>query len=182
MQHHLVLPGRLQPPHNDHLELICRAIELATRTQPVAVALLVAAPEHGPPRDAFDEEARRHHEPARCPFSFWERKRMLEAALDPAHLARVDIVPLPRPEQAWEWVSAVFPGRRTWIVPDSGEAFDDEKARFFRSRGDAVHRVALPPTTDGRLVRALISARDPRLAQHVPPAVRDLIETWRDDR
>lgn len=177
-----ILPGRHQPPHNDHLALIRAALAQVPPDSSLAVGLVFARPAAGRPLDPFDAEAREHHDPARCPFSVLERMAMLEAALDAelryADRRRVRVIPLPRPEADWALVEAMLPGPRTWIVPEVGEDFDDAKAAFFRARGDRVVRVRVRTTTDGRTVRALLD--DPeRLARHVPAAVARCIANLR---
>ena len=178
-----VLPGRHQPPHNDHLALIRAALSVVP--EPLLIGIVFQRTPQGEPADGFEAEARAQHAPERCPFTVAQRIELLEAALDetlPGHArGRVRVIPLPRPEAEWPLVQALLPGARTWIVPDVGEEFDDAKASFFRARGDEVLRVALRPTTDGRVVRSLLG--DPeRLARHVPAAVARRINLWRRDK
>jgi nicotinamide mononucleotide adenylyltransferase len=165
-----ILPGRHQPPHNDHVEIIRRALARIDGT--LHLALIVSPPARGVPQDELEREARRQNDPERTPFSFADRAEMLEASLDRESLARVRIMALPRPETAFELVAAIFPERRTWIVPETEEAFDEMKARFFRERGDQVLRIELAPTTSGRVVRALIRRGELTLLEkHVPSGV-----------
>jgi nicotinamide mononucleotide adenylyltransferase len=176
-----IFPGRFQPPHNDHVALVDGALDAlnapGTIGCPLYLGLIVHAPDVPaiPGATAIDRQARPHHEPARNPFSFAERRAMWRAVY--ANRTRAPIViPLPRPEAGWPWIVAAFPGPRCWIVPDQGEALDDAKAAFFVARGDRVVRPALVPSTDGRRVRALLG--DPaRLRQHVPQPVADVIAT-----
>jgi hypothetical protein len=178
-----ILPGRHQPPHNDHLALIRAALEVVPGT--LLVGLVFQRAPHSEPADAFEAEARAQNSPERCPFTVLERLELFEESLDealpPAARARVRVIPLPRPEAEWPLVQALLPGPRTWIVPALGEPFDDAKASFFQARGDAVLRVALRPTTDGRLVRSLLDDPD-RLAHHVPAAVARRIALWRREK
>jgi nicotinamide mononucleotide adenylyltransferase len=165
-----ILPGRHQPPHNDHLALIRRTLERIDGE--LYLALLLADPAYAPEL----EDASEHHEKCRNPYSFDERRRMLRAALDEENIgARVHLLALPRPELAWALVTAIFPEERTWIVPDVGENFDDRKSEYFRARGDRVLRILAQVTTNGRQVRELAAKRSPELARHVPRAVYELI-------
>ncbi len=172
-----ILPGRHQPPHDDHFALIRHA--LSRIGGPLYVALIVDAP--GPaPRSDFERAAHLMNQPERAPYSFDTRRRMIEAGasecLLPEESARLVVVPLVRPELGWTTVEAIFPERRVWIVPDVGEDFDDAKAAFFRARGDAVLRITAPTRTCGWTVRRLIAARDPRVAEHVPASVAAILE------
>ena len=168
-----IFPGRLQPPHNDHLALIERALTLVRG--PLVLALLVGG---GRASDTFGHEAAEHHEPARNPFTFLQRAAMIDAALPPHARSRVRVVPLPRPECAWDVCVSAFPGPRLWVVPDAGDPFDDAKAAWLTAHAEAVARPRITPTTDGRLVRALVARGDPELRRHVPEPVADLIEAW----
>jgi hypothetical protein len=60
---------------------------------------------------------------------------------------------MPRPDLSWELVDAWFPGKRTWIIPEAGEEFDDNKAAFFASQGDGVLRIPETTGASGRLLR-----------------------------
>jgi nicotinamide mononucleotide adenylyltransferase len=169
-----ILPGRHQPPHRDHLALIAKALDAVDG--PLFLALIVSPRTRGRAPTELEREARRAHHPQRAPFSFVERLALIEAALAELPKAdRVRVIALPRPEVSWPIVEAIFPEPRRWIVPSVGERFDDLKASFFRSRGDEVLRIDHQPTTDGRCVRALIAARDPALAEHVPRGVARLL-------
>src|SRR5205814_1463984 len=56
-----VLPGRHQPPHNDHLALIRAALDVVPESLLVGV-VFQRAPQ-GEPADAFEAEARAQHAP-----------------------------------------------------------------------------------------------------------------------
>lgn len=181
MSRYYLLPGRLQPPHVDHLTTVKQA--LAITPDRLIMGLIVSPVNPAPPYGPFELEAGLQHLPERNPFTYLERVALLEAALDealaPADRARVHIMALPRPETAWSWVCAIFPGERTWFVPDLGETFDDLKARYFQAQGDSVVRLPQKATTDGRLVRDLLRQGDPAFAGHLPGPVAALIQRWR---
>lgn len=167
-----LLPGRHQPPHNDHRALIRAALAAIPPAGELVVALITRDPAAAVlALTALDREAQKHHAPERTPYSFRERHRLIRAMLSREENARIRVLPLPQPETSWGYVSAVFPEPRTWIVPAIGEPFDELKADFFRDQGDEVLRITAPITTDGRRVRELAARRDPELARHVPPEV-----------
>lgn len=165
-----ILPGRHQPPHLDHLRILRAA--LARVDGVLLVGMIVDVPARGPADSAFEAEARAQNAPERCPFSFEERADMLESALTPREWRRVLVLPLPRPEAAWDRVLEMLPGERTWVVPDVGEAFDDAKSEFFRAKGDRVMRVRIVPRVNGWDVRKAIATRDSRrIVRMVPGAI-----------
>ena len=165
-----ILPGRHQPPHRDHLRILRAALRRVEG--PLLVGLIVDVPPNGPATCALEAEGREHNAPERCPFSFSERADMLESALSPRERRRVRVFPLPRPEVWWDWVLAMLPGERRWIVPDVGESFDDAKAEFFREKGDRVMRVRIKATVSGREVRDALAKGDrARIARMVPAEV-----------
>ncbi len=173
-----ILPGRFQPPHNDHVELVRRVAQIVS--QPFYLGLIVHAP-GVPPRPRtprwFDQEARRQNLPERTPFTMAQRMSMWSAIFEHEldGIPRPAVIGLPRPEAAWEWITAMFPGPRTWVVPRCGEPFDDMKAAFFQRQGDQVIRPRLEPRTDGRVVRAALHDPD-ELRRHVPPSVAAWVE------
>lgn len=198
-----VLPGRHQPPHRDHLTVIHRALDATD--EPLVIGLVVPTPSspggsgeplHPAPiaapgagadesaapcrfTEALRREAAAHHALDRNPYPYLMRRAMLLAALEEsvpaAMLDRIVICPMPPPESSWPYIDALLPARRTWIVPDCGEALDDMKARFFRSRGEGVMRVPFAPTCNGGTVRRLVAEGDPRVATMVPPAVARML-------
>lgn len=172
-----ILPGRHQPPHDDHFALIRHA--LSRIEGPLYLALIVDVP-GALPETEFERAAHVMNGRDRAPYTFDLRRRMLEAGaaecLLPEETSRLVIVPLVRPELGWATVEAIFPGPRRWIVPDVGEAFDDAKAAFFAEHGDAVLRIRAAARVSGWTVRRLIAARDPRVAEHVPSAVASILE------
>lgn len=172
-----ILPGRHQPPHNDHLAIIRRALELIDVE--LHIALITRDPASPSPRSELERESLEHHTADRTPFTFTERRRFVRAMLTPLENARVQVIALPQPETAWSFVTAIFPEERTWIVPivgaGDGEKLDALKAAFFAERGDRVLRIPIVPTTDGRRVRELARRRDPELALHVPAPIASAI-------
>jgi nicotinamide mononucleotide adenylyltransferase len=178
---YFIYPGRFQPPHNDHVVAIRRALDICG--DPFFLGLIVHAPASDSAPSQFEREARLQNSRERNPFPFYRRLRLLEAVLGeelpPEERLRVRIIALPRPEAFWDWICALFPdARRHWVVPQCGEAFDDMKAEFFAGKGDTVVRVAYNSSTDGRLVRDLIAQGSPELQRHVPAAVTRSLQAW----
>lgn len=172
-----ILPGRHQPPHDDHFALIRHALSRIEGALYLGLIVDVPGVES---RTPFERAGKIMNAPDRAPYSFDVRREMVEAGVAECLLAeesaRVQVVPLVRPEIAWDLVEAIFPERRVWIVPDVGETFDDHKAAFFASRGDEVLRITAPTTTCGWTVRNLIAARDAGVARHVPSSVVSILE------
>lgn len=167
-----ILPGRHQPPHNDHLLVLERALD-------VAHVVPSALPETHATR--FERLALEENDPSRAPFTLLERIAMFDAELaswSPEQRARVTLLGIPRPESDPRLIDAMFPGERVWLVSDLGDVFDDAKARWFGARGDRVVRIPLDKTTDGRRVRAALD--DPEtLRRHVPAAVAAFLSSRR---
>lgn len=173
-----VFPGRLQPPHNDHLLFIERALERIEA--PLVIGLITS--ETAPlPAAGFAARADEHHRPERNPLDYLARRRLLEAAITERGLDRyrLRIAPIPRPELDWETIVSRLPGPRCWVVPDAGDPFDDAKAAFFAERGEGVLRVPYQMTTDGWTVRRLWASGDRSLERHVPRAVFTFLTTRR---
>jgi hypothetical protein len=183
----LIFPGRFQPPHRDHVAL---AVRMAQELGPYWLGVVVHAPAPIVEADIggaaagltaldvdFAASAAEHHDAERNPLSFAQRHALwtslLRRRLPPGRRPRV--IALPRPELGWPWIEAVLPGPRAWIVPDGGDAFDDDKADFFRRRRDRVVRPCYRPVTDGRRVRALLASGSPEIGAHVDTEVAALL-------
>src|ERR1700758_3300621 len=87
--------GRFQPVHRQHLELFLEALATSDR-------LIVAITNPDPGARQPRAESAHRHLPESNPFTFWERLRMVRAALAGAGVTddSVDVVPFPlhRPE------------------------------------------------------------------------------------
>jgi nicotinamide mononucleotide adenylyltransferase len=174
-----ILPGRWQPPHRDHLAILWRAITRCA--EPIHLALLVDGMSDSSVDPVFTHEADEHHSPTRNPFTWPQRVELLEQViqtLPERTRQRVRMVPMPRPEKAWDWITRVFPHQRVWIVPSGQDPFDDDKAEFFLRQGDEVLRVPSPDTTNGWHVRELLAQGDPALRQHLPAGVYSRLVAW----
>jgi nicotinamide-nucleotide adenylyltransferase len=138
-----VYPGRFQPFHKGHLEVIKQAL---IEVPGIIFVGIVVHTLHDNiiTNDSFELEARKNNSPARNPFSPSERIKMIRACLlDELHTEASRVIPilLPRPEANWAVVKSMFPEQRTWIIPQSNEEFDEMKVHFFDSKGDKVYRI-----------------------------------------
>ncbi|MBK6598693.1 MAG: adenylyltransferase/cytidyltransferase family protein [Proteobacteria bacterium] len=168
----LVITGRFQPFHNDHLQLVQFALGRAAR---VVIGITNADPAA---RQAHPTNAHRHLARAN-PFSYEERKQLIAAALAAAAIpaSRYEIVAFPLDEPA-AWPAIVPPGAAQIVRVFSD--WEREKVRRFESAG------YLTVVLEGDLARR-ISATDIRQAlaqdkpwQHwVPPGTRELLANWR---
>ena len=181
MQQYRILPGRFQPPHQDHVSLVESVLAESDQVLHVGIVFDSPGAADDPWFSRLNAEAKRQHEPDRCPFTVTERLAMWRDIIDARALpaSRLVLLALPRPEAAWQWITSLFPGRRTWIVPHAGEHFDDLKAEFFAAKGDRVDRPKQIPTTDGRIVRSLLDR--PELSDHVLPGTAALVASIRKD-
>jgi cytidyltransferase-like protein len=164
--------GRFQPVHRQHLELF----ELALRD---ADHLIVAVT--NPDRRARHAEptSAHRHLPEANPFSYFERARLLRAALDGAGLgSRSTIVPfdLTRPDC---WPDYVPPAARQFVRVYSD--WERDKAARLSAAGYPVTVIEGDPA--GRITATGIRARlggDPGdWADAVPPAVVPLLAELR---
>ena len=177
----LVFPGRFQPFHNGHDEVVKRVMEVSERQLVLAVVCAIKLDSGS---DRFDIESAEHFESSRNPFPPLAVHRMLQ------ELARVryperppQVLLIPRPSRGGNWtaIDQFFPGSRTWVVPDAGENWDERKAEFFAAMGDDVIRVPHDPAVSGRDLRSAMNAGDwEAVARGVPveilPHLREALE------
>jgi len=167
----LAVTGRFQPFHNDHLGLVRYALARAER-----VVIGITNPDPAT-RQAHPASEHRHL-PSANPFSYTQRRELIEVALlaDGGERNRFDIVPFPLEEPA-QWPSILPFG-----TPQLVRVFSDwerEKARRFEAAG-------YPVCVLQGNVACRISASDIRAAmakreqwQHwVPPGARELLASW----
>ena len=167
--------GRFQPVHDQHLELF--ALALAGQDH---LVVAVTNPDRGA-RHAEPTSAHRHTAAAN-PFSYFERVRLLTAALRGAGLGdRATVVPfdLTRPG---EWTQYV-PADAVQVV----RAFGDwERAKAARL-ADAGYRVTVidgDPTAkqDATTVRALLAGPEAGWVDAVPAATVPVLRAMLADR
>ena len=153
--------GRFQPFHNGHLALIRSAGEQCLELT-VGIGSATAKPS------------------LRNPFSFDERKRMVEAALGAARLqARVLAIPDLHDPPRWAAHVAAIVGPVDKVFGN-----DDETLSLFELAGVPVVRTGLVERErhEARLVRAQLAEDDPSWRRAVPPAVAQLLDQWEAGR
>lgn len=168
----IAVAGRFQPFHVDHLELVLHALALAEQvliciTNPDARSLQPAA-----------QSAHRHLAAAN-PFTWFERLRIIEAALEHTGTARrrYVITPFPLDEPA-TWSSYV--PRRTPHLVRIFSDWEREKSRRLRAgdypvielQGDSQRRVSASD------IRAAMARGDGTWRELVPDGARLVLEAF----
>jgi nicotinamide mononucleotide adenylyltransferase len=168
-----MIHGRFQPFHHGHLEYLVAA---AGRSRRLAVG--ITNPEGFPIRPEPSDPAR--HLPESNPFTYAERRRMVEAAAAEAGVGLVEVLPFPVTE----------PGLWDGLVPAGAVQFvrvfspwGASKLSRFEDRGLPVVVLDAPggKRVSGEQVRAAMrSGGDWRAL--VPPAVAAVIDHLPPDR
>ncbi|MQA14524.1 MAG: cytidyltransferase [Pseudonocardiaceae bacterium] len=141
--------GRFQPVHRDHLALFCTALAAHDR-----LVIAVTNPDPGA-RQAEDAARHRHTDDAN-PFTYYERARLLLAAVAAAGLgSRSTVVPfdLTRPQH---WVHYV-PAHAVHYVRTAGP-WEEQKAARLADAGYRVLRLPGPAFRSATAVRAALRA------------------------
>ncbi|MFC5065723.1 cytidyltransferase [Actinomycetospora atypica] len=156
--------GRFQPVHAQHLELFAHALERHD-----ALVVAVTNPDRGARRREVTSDHR--HTDAANPFTYYERVRLLTAALDGAGLDAT-IVPfdLTRPQTWPDYVP-----RHAVHYVRAYSAWEKEKAAQIAAGGYAVTVLDGDPATklDATDIRAAFA--DGSWADLVPPAIVPLL-------
>lgn len=167
--------GRFQPPHRQHLDLLLLALRRADR-------LVVAVTNPDTADRARAPESGHRHLAEANPFTFYERLRLVTAALCAAGVRRerFDVVPFPLTAPAL-WPHYV-PLAATHLV----RVFSPwERAKAERLRAGGYDVVVLDGVSDQRLagsdIRAAMVAGRP-WREHVPEPVADLVEQMLRER
>lgn len=131
--------GRFQPFHLGHLEYLVAA---AARSRALAVG--ITEPEGFPSRPERSDPLR--HLPESNPFTYAQRRRMVEAAAAEAGVGPVDVFPFPVTEpELWD---GLVPAGAVQFVRVLSPWGDAKRARFER-RG---HRVVVLDAPGGKRV------------------------------
>lgn len=169
----IAVTGRFQPFHSDHLGLLLHALSIAERT-----LVCITNPDA---RSLQPLAASKHrHLAASNPFSYFERMRMITAALEAAGLAaeRYDIVPFPLD------ASSVWPAYVPRGTPQLVRVYSEwerEKTRRLEAANYPV--LMLEGNRQSRIsaseIRAAMAAGEP-WAHWVPQGTRDMLEALGD--
>ena len=170
----IAVTGRFQPFHRDHLDLVQQALAIADRAL-IGVTNADAAALRRHPASPH------RHLPSANPYSFEQRRQLIDAALSTAGIAaaRYEIVPFPLDEPE-RWPAIVRPG-----TPQLVRVFSDwerEKIRRFAAAG-------YPPQVLTGDMGSRVSGADIRVAmqgqqpwQHwVPRGARELLQSWQGE-
>lgn len=169
--------GRFQPFHNGHLDYVLQA---AQRTNFLHVGLTqVFQPRYADVstgRDTVDAN----------PLTFFERSRIVVAALEEHGMSRsrFSIIPFPIEDPALlpQFVPTAVPCFTTLVTE-----WNDEKVSRLRGVGYEVRTLEVSPldnnrVTSGTEIRRLIRSRDSRWARYVPSSVAEIIASDYQDR
>jgi len=170
--------GRFQPFHNGHLDYVVQAFDRAD-------FVYVGLTQIFRPLEAEDQ-ARSRETPEANPLNFWERRLLVDAALESVGVSRerYSITPFPieSPKRLGEFIpqgSCCF----TTIVTD----WNEEKITRLGAQGFTVEvlQTSNPDNirvTTGTDIRRLLRLNDPSWARFVPPSVAELISSEFRDR
>lgn len=162
-----MIHGRFQPFHNGHLEYMVAAAARCTR-----LAVGITNPEGFPVRPEASDPAR--HLPESNPFTYPERRRMVEAAAAEAGVGPVEVFPFPVTEpELWDGLVPAGAVQFVRVLSPWGSS----KLARFEARGDATVVLEAPggKRVSGEQVRAAMrSGGDWRAL--VPPAVAAVID------
>ncbi len=169
----IILTGRFQPFHNDHLELVQIALGLADRLL-IGITNATAAERHQHPTNAH------RHLASANPYSYEEREQLIQAALRSAGVSatRYRLVPFPL-EDPHRWPLLVAPGTAQLVRVFSD--WEREKARRFAAAGYPPHVLEGDPGQQitASAIRAAMLRGAP-WEQWVPPGARELLRQWQE--
>ena len=165
--------GRFQPFHLGHLEYLVAAAERSER-----LVVGITNPEGLPSRPEPDDPAR--HLPESNPFTYAERRLMVEAAAGEGGVGPVEVIPFPITEpDLWDGLVPASAVQFVRVLSPWGSS----KLARLRQRGYATVVLDAPEgkTVSGEQVRAAIRAGGDWRAL-VPAAVADVLDTLLADR
>jgi nicotinamide mononucleotide adenylyltransferase len=167
-----VAHGRFQPPHKGHVRYLLAALMRAEQLY-IGIATPILCTEEEAARTGYPCTA------ALNPFSYDERKGMIEAALDEAGISRERYTCLPFPSD-YASVEKLFPSDAVFLMSVTG-ASDSKKIAHIESLGYRTETVLEIPESDEREHAGGVreNARDGGSGWHelVPLSVRAYMES-----
>lgn len=166
--------GRFQPFHVGHMSVVGRAISLGFK--PLIVGVIINTVESG--AATTDKAIRTSNygdaaqDPSRNPLPPLVRVELITRALKSAGLGNdVVVTVVPRPERHWEMIENLLPAPRSWILPETTDAFDHSKAEYYAEQGDKVIWLhGLNRSISGSMVRERLKNGE-NVASLVPESV-----------
>jgi len=162
--------GRFQPFHNGHLDYVLQAFDRAEKIK-------IGLTQIFRPRDRVGDLSRDRI--SSNPLAYWERAKLIEAALHDSGVVRERFEFIPFPIE--------FPERISEFLPNSVTCFttvvspwNEEKIARLEAEHYPVSKleVSLPDNnrvTSGSEIRKLIRENDVSWVRYVPPIVSELI-------
>jgi nicotinamide mononucleotide adenylyltransferase len=165
----VMVHGRFQPFHNEHLEY---ALEGLARSNGLLVVGITNPFPGVDPEQSFGAEAHRHTATAN-PYSFLERAQMVKRSLADEDVDLLSIHVIPFHLDLLEHYASLA-GDVDFLV-NVLEEWDEEKCRRFTAAGFSVTRFHRPRSMSGTEVRERIEADD-RIDHLVPRGTLGIVE------
>ncbi len=163
--------GRFQPVHRQHLELFAIALDTCAH-------LVVAVTNPDPAARRSEPSAAHRHTADANPFTYFERARLLAAALDDRGFGpRTTVVPFDLTRPAL-WPHYVPPDAHHYIRAYS--AWEREKAAALTASGYAVTLIEGDPAqrVSAAVIRESLRAGDARWREIVAPGTAPLLDAF----
>ena len=142
-QQYAVWDGRFQPLHKGHIEFACAIVK--NFNLPLAV-MIIQSSESGYD-DEYSKEVNKHHKLSRNPLTLWERRTMMNLALDEQGISDcVEVIGIPRPDLFWEIASSFYPPNR-FICLSGKDSYEKKKEAFWASLGEKTKVVPIDGLT-----------------------------------
>jgi len=132
--------------------------------------------------DDFAKKAIEHHEVERNPWLPFVPLKALTTLINTYEKHdNIILTILPCPDTSWDEIKKWFPYDRKWIIPSAGEAFDEDKVKFYTSQGEAIIRYTENSNISGRELRNYLYSSDyDNFSKHIPKTIVDIY--WKGER
>lgn len=152
---YFIFKGRFQPFHFGHLQVVEKTIDLLGKDDILILAAMCSFDYNIEPVDKiFAEKAAEHRQPDRNPWgSIVALNALSIIAREYAQQCKILTTLMPYPNLAWPVIKNWIPENRIWIIPQSGEQFDNIKADFYQSQNETVIRVIDDSNISGKELR-----------------------------
>lgn len=165
---YLIVSGRFQPLHYDHLKLFKNVVEDFELNLIVCVlrnenTITEIIDTNG--KTKFEKMSVTLKSKFNNPLPNWERMELINIAIrnDTSLNKKVSVSLRDHPTENWENSIRDLPANRIWVFNTGNGEFDKSKVDFYLGKAEKIHTLNYPPKLSGTKIRENLRAGDTEL-------------------
>lgn len=169
-----IFPGRFQPFHNGHIEVILSILNKINTTDKLIIAIIVDSHTSVNPIAEFEQIANNNHTLEMNPISSLHRLELINICVNNELCKfqnQILTTILPRPETNWEVVIKIIGSNHVWVVPKTGDKFDYYKSLFYKAMRAQFLEIESIKTINATYIRECINKKNTIWENLVPKSI-----------